>query len=270
MQIDIYQIDAFTDKAFGGNPAAVCPLNAWLPDNLLQKIAAENNLSETAFYIPSAQENPHGTKSNFQIRWFTPDGEVDLCGHATLAAAHVLFMERGFIHDSIVFSSKSGLLTVSKSEHGFTMDLPAWQVEKTGKHKKLTAALGAEYKELYKGKYHLALFNDEQTIHAVTPDFKALKNIDDIDFLIITAQSQSIASDFISRFFCPKLGIDEDPVTGSAHCILTPFWTERLGKEEVNAYQASKRGGHLKCTIEKNRVKISGQAVLYLKGQIYV
>lgn len=270
MQIDIYQVDAFTDKVFGGNPAAVCPLNAWLPNDLLQNIASENNLSETAFFIPSQQENPHDKKSNFDLRWFTPNGEVDLCGHATLAAAFTLFEERGFIGDSVTFSTKSGILTVTKDGDDLTMDFPAWHVEKEKEHKAATKALGAKYDALYKGKYWLALYDNEKELRSLTPDFKALKAIEDIDFLIVTAPAEKSEIDFVSRFFCPKFNIDEDPVTGSAHCILTPFWAEKLDKEELNAYQASARGGHLKCTLRKDRVNITGKAVLYLKGHIHV
>jgi len=259
MQIDIYQVDAFTDKVFGGNPAAVCPLNAWLPDDLLQHVASENNLSETAFFIPSQQENPHEKRSNFDLRWFT-----------TLATAFVLFQERGFIAETVTFSTKSGILTVTKNGDSLTMDLPAWQVEKEKEHKLLTKALGTKYNGLYKGKYWLAHYDSEEDIRSITPDFKALKEIDDIDFVIITAPSEKSEIDFVSRFFCPKFNIDEDPVTGSAHCILTPFWAEKLEKEEFNAYQASARGGHLKCALEKDRVNVTGKATLYLKGHIHV
>ena len=262
MQLDLYQVDAFTDKVFGGNPAAVCPLDEWLPDEMLRNIAAENNLSETAFFVP----NDNG----FHLRWFTPVAEVDLCGHATLAAAFVIFEYLGYSESAIKLATKSGELTVHKTQHGLSMDFPAWYVESAANHPDLTTALGAAPSAVYNGKYWLAEFDSEDDVRALSPDFKALQSIDDIDFLIVTAPADSEDIDFVSRFFCPKYGIDEDPVTGSAHCILTPFWSNRLNKETLNAYQASERGGCMQCKLANDRVELSGQAVLYLKGKIHV
>lgn len=262
MQLDLYQVDAFTDKVFGGNPAAVCPLDGWLPDKMLQDIAAENNLSETAFFVPDGK--------GFHLRWFTPVAEVDLCGHATLAAAYVIFEHLDFKESAIKLATKSGDLVVEKTQHGLRMDFPAWAVEKASEHHDLTKAIGTKPKAVYRGKYWLAEFETEDEVRMLTPDFKALQSIDDIDFLIITAPAKDKNIDFVSRFFCPKYGIDEDPVTGSAHCILTPFWSNRLNKKTLNAHQASKRGGYIQCESANDRVKLSGQAVLYLQGSIHV
>lgn len=263
MQVDLYQIDAFTDKIFGGNPAAVCPLMSWLPDETLQQIASENNLSETAFFIPSTKQG-----IDYELRWFTPADEVDLCGHATLATAYVIFNHINTDLETITFNSKSGPLTVTAQNNTLTMDFPIWTVQSCPNLPELNDALGQTPKALFKGKYWMALFETEQEIHTLTPDFAALKNINEIDFLIATSQSQQKDIDFISRFFCPKFGINEDPVTGSAHCITAPYWVNQLGKNTLNAYQASKRGGNVRCTVSENRVEISGQAILYMTGKI--
>lgn len=262
MRLDIYQIDAFTNKVFGGNPAAVCLLDKWLPDSTLQRIAQENNLSETAFFVPKG--------GKLSLRWFTPVSEVDLCGHATLATAYVIFNHTDYMQQEITFSTKSGNLTVKKTKHGITMDFPSWDIKPIKNNTVLTDAIGSKPLAIYHGKYWLAEFKTENDIICLSPDFKALYSIDDINFLIATAPSDNKDIDFVSRFFCPKLGIDEDPVTGSAHCILTPFWSKRLNKKVLNAYQASERGGYIRCELGNNRVKLSGNATLYLKGSIYV
>ncbi len=264
--IDIYQIDAFTDKIFGGNPAAVCPLDAFLPDTTLQNIAMENNLSETAFFIPSQND-----ETDFELRWFTPNGEVDLCGHATLAAAFVIFNQLNFEKKTIRFSSKSGVLSVEKIDSlRLRMDFPAWDITNTPLREDLITVLGRNPSKLYQGKYWLATFDSEEDVKNLSPDFKGLKDIDDIDFMIVSAQSSQADIDFVYRFFCPKYNIDEDPVTGSAQCILTPYWAKHLNKDALHAYQASARGGHLLCENAQERIYISGQAKLYLHGKIHV
>tara|TARA_R110001592_G_scaffold20926_9_gene84629 strand:+ start:13626 stop:16031 length:2406 start_codon:yes stop_codon:yes gene_type:complete len=262
MQIDLYQVDAFTDKVFGGNPAAVCPLNEWLPDHIMQNIAAENNLSETAFFVPKGD--------GFHIRWFTPAAEVDLCGHATLAAAYVIFNHLDYSQEIVRFDSKSGALTVENSSHGLTMDFPAWDVTAVKNHDALVKAMGAKPKALYQGQYWLAEFETEDEVRALAPDFKALQSIDDVNFLIVTAPAQQGGVDFVSRFFCPKYGIDEDPVTGSAHCALTPFWSNRLHKQTLIAHQISERKGLLTCESANDRVRITGKAVLYMHGTLHI
>lgn len=264
-QLQLYQVDSFTDTVFGGNPAAVCFMDAWLPDDVLQNIAIENNLSETAFFIPSKDTN-----ADFDLRWFMPGGEVDLCGHATLATAFVAFEEMSFAKDLITFSSRSGLLTVEQTSEGLLMDLPLWNVEKAQPREDINAALGVSPKALYEGKYWLAEFDSQAEIEALEPDFRALKAISDVSFLIVSAPADDEETDFVSRFFCPQHGVDEDPVTGSAHCILTPFWAERLDKKTLNARQISKRGGQLLCEIKNDRVAITGQAVMYMRATIHI
>lgn len=265
MQTEIYQVDAFTNKIFGGNPAAVCPLDHWLPDETLLNITAENNLSETAFFVPSKQED-----TDFDLRWFMPEAEVDLCGHATIAAAFTIFEHLNFPKDTVNFSSRSGILSVKKDQDTLRMTFPVWKVEPTVTSHALEEILGKQPKSLFKGHYWMAVFEDENDIIEIRPDFNALKKIHDIDFLIVTAQSKKKDIDFISRFFCPKMGVNEDPVTGSAHCVTAPYWAGQLHKNKLRAYQASKRGGYIECEVKTNAVEISGQAALYMKGVIYV
>lgn len=266
MAINLYQIDAFTDKVFGGNPAAVCPLDTWLPDATLQNIAAENNLSETVFFVPTTKND-----ADYELRWFTPAVEVDLCGHATLAAAHVVLNELEQSKNKVSFTSRSGSLHIERAEkNSLKMNFPAWHTTPENPYEQLNKALGAAPASLHRGKYWMAVFKDEKQIKSIKPDFRALKNIEEIDALIITAPSQDPKIDFVSRFFCPQFGIDEDPVTGSAHCILTPYWSNILNKKTLNAYQASTRGGHLLCALNTDRIEITGQSSLYLKGSINV
>ncbi len=265
MTLDLYQIDAFTDKIFGGNPAAVCPLQHWLQNATLQNIASENNLSETAFYIPSTSN-----EYDFDLRWFMPEGEVDLCGHATMAAAYVIFNHSDYAQDVIRFSSRSGLLTIKKTTLGLQMDLPVWNVTQTDQREDISHALGIAPTALFRGKYWMAVYDSHETIQALKPDFNALKSINDIDFIIVTSPADDPDLDFVSRFFCPKLGVDEDPVTGSAHCVLTPYWAQTLGSTNLNARQVSKRGGNLICELRHDRVLVSGQAALYMHGKIHV
>jgi PhzF family phenazine biosynthesis protein len=259
MKLQIYQVDAFTEKVFGGNPAAVCPLDEWLSDAEMQNIAAENNLAETAFFV----KQKHG----FEIRWFTPSVEVDLCGHATLATAHVLFSHLNYEENQITFfSSRSGELKVSKNEDLLTLDFPSDVFEKIDMPLFVSACFQIEPVEAYKGKTDLMfVFNSETDIKNIIPDFKLIGTLGGRG-VIVTAKGDQV--DFVSRFFAPQSGIDEDPVTGSAHTTLTPFWYKQLGKDNLIATQLSPRKGHLLCRFMGERVQISGKAVTYLKGEI--
>jgi len=260
MKIDIYQVDAFADELFTGNPAAVCPLRNWLPDQTMQKIAAENNLSETAFFVP--EEN------GYRIRWFTPETEVDLCGHATLASAHVIFvhLSQGKTN-RIQFNSKSGPLYISKSDDLITLNFPVANLKKVEPPSDLVKALSMKPVETWIASDYLVLLDSQADIIKAAPDFNLLRALD-IRGLIITARGDSV--DFVSRFFAPGAGINEDPVTGSSHTMLTPFWARRLGKTEMIARQLSRRGGTLFCKLLDDRVEISGKAVTYLTGIISV
>ncbi len=260
MNLSIYQVDAFTSELFAGNPAAVVPLEEWLPDELMQNIAAENNLSETAFFVKEG--------NSYRLRWFTPTIEVDLCGHATLATAHVLFSEPGFSKDEIVFRTRSGLLTVGKKDGRLLMNFPADHMEKAEAPDVLFQALGIpKTDEVYKSDDYMVVLNSEEEVAALNPDIKMLSEVE-ARGVIVTAPGDKV--DFVSRFFAPQSGVDEDPVTGSAHTKSTPYWSKKLGKEELKARQISKRGGDLICTMKGDRVEISGSAVTYLKGEITV
>jgi len=257
MKITIYQVDAFTVSVFGGNPAAVCPLNNWPEDQILQNIAAENNLSETAFFVK---------EDNYHIRWFTPEIEVNLCGHATLASAHVIFNHLGYDKDVIQFESKSGILKVFKNEDLLTLDFPTADLSSAIIKGDFSEALGKLPIGLFQADQKLlAVYENEQTIKEINPDFNKLSKLDYMG-VIVTAPGDS--SDFVSRFFAPKVGINEDPVTGSAHTLLIPFWSERLNKKELHAFQLSKRKGELFCENKGDRVWISGYGVTYLTGEI--
>ena len=261
MKIPMYQVDAFTSQVFSGNPAAVCPLDAWIDDELMQSIAAENNLSETAFLVESGD--------GFDLRWFTPVTEVALCGHATLASAFVLFTCRGWSADTIRFQTrKSGVLTVTKRDDLLEMDFPARPAQAVDAPPGLEEALGVKRAQVLASEEDLlVILMDEDSVHTVRPDFRALAQIESRG-VIITAKGEG--SDFVSRFFAPRFGIDEDPVTGSAHCVLTPYWANVLGKNDLHALQVSTRGGELFCSYVGERVKISGRATLYLEGTIVV
>lgn len=260
MKLKLFQADAFASTLFKGNPAAVIPLNEWLPDMTMQQIASENNLSETAFFIP---EGDH-----FHIRWFTPKSEVKLCGHATLATAHILFNELNFQGELISFNSKSGILIVRKTEDKLQLDFPADLVKPIAKNPELEKALGAEPIAAYKGSTkHLLLFDSEEIIRNLKPNFHLLKQTD-ARGVIVTSKGDEV--DFVSRFFAPKVGIDEDPVTGSAHTLLVPFWSGKLKKTELNALQLSERGGQLWCTLAGDRVLIAGKAITYMRGEIEI
>lgn len=262
MKIPIYQADAFTNKLFGGNPAAVCPLEDWLSDELLQQIATENNLSETAFLVKD--------KDQFHIRWFTPGTEVDLCGHATLAAAHILFTLLGHPGDTVDFHSKSGLLKVSRLDAGKLMlDFPATIPEETKEVPTgLFEGLGLAPVPVFKTSFdYMVVVPSEKIVMGLTPDFKTLAQVPSRG-VIVTAKGES--ADFVSRCFYPQSGIDEDPVTGSAHTIMVPYWAKQLNKKSMRAIQLSKRRGYLDCELSGGRVLMSGNAVTYMRGEIEV
>ncbi len=255
MRLPLYQVDAFTSRLFGGNPAAICPLENWLPDSLLQSIAIENNIAETAYFVKEAD--------GYRLRWFTPTVEMDLCGHATLAAAFVLFQCLGLAGDSVTFQSRSGPLTVTRNSDLYTLDFPSRPPLPLPASDAITAALGAEPQAVLAARDLLCVFASEAVVAALKPDMKAIAALSHIA-VIVTAPGDH--SDFVSRFFAPALGVDEDPVTGSAHCTLTPYWAGRLGKTRMTARQISARGGDLTVEEAGDRVKMSGHAVLYLEG----
>ncbi|MFC1502543.1 PhzF family phenazine biosynthesis protein [bacterium] len=262
MEIPIYQIDAFASRVFTGNPAAVCPLEKWLPDTVMQAIAQENNLSETAFFVQEGD--------GYHIRWFTPKAEVDLCGHATLGSAYVLFECIKIDRDTIRFKSKSGPLTVTRQDHLMTLDFPVQQPKPCDPPKDLLNALRVEPKdvppeEVLLAEDYIIVYAAGSDVSLCRPDFGMLKGLE-ARGVAITAPGNDV--DFVSRFFAPNIGIDEDPVTGSVHCALTPYWSRKLGKKRLVAHQLSERGGQLICTDEGDRILISGQAVEYLKGEI--
>lgn len=261
MKLTIYQVDAFTEKLFSGNPAAVIPLENWLDESLMQQIAMENNLSETVFFVRSKKAS-----ADFEIRWFTPEVEINLCGHATLASAYILFNFLSFAKDEIRFSSLSGILNVKKENELICMDFPSWKPERLDIYPgELSMILGgAEIVGVYKNRDLLVELMNEDTVKKCNPDYSLMKK--HIDKMIITAPGKNV--DFVSRFFAPGAGIDEDPVTGSAHSQLIPFWSEKLGKNELHAMQLSKRGGELWCEQKGDRVVMKGKAVFFMKGEI--
>jgi PhzF family phenazine biosynthesis protein len=283
MKIPYYEVAAFTSKPFGGNPAGVCLLPAWLPDATLQSIAAENNLSETAFLVPRGDD--------YDLRWFTPETEVDLCGHATLASAFVLFTEAGFTGDTLHFHSRSGLLNVARAGQVLELDFPSRPPRPCVAPDALIRGLGKPPLQVLKSRDYFAVFESEADVRSLKPDFATLATLDALGVIVTAPGSDhalrsgagfqpatlsgvrlapSVPCDFVSRFFAPGAGIPEDPVTGSAHCTLIPFWAERLGKTEMFARQVSKRGGELFCRLAGDRVRIGGKAVLYLRGEIEI
>lgn len=262
MIIDIYQIDAFTDTVFKGNPAAICPLDNWLSDDTLLNIAKENNLAETAYFVKLKNGNYH-------LRWFTPEIEMDLCGHATLASAYVLFEHLGYENHQITFETLSGHLVVKKDNNFLEMNFPSRPAKQSQLPKIIADSLSIQPKEVYKARDYLLVYDSEKTIKSITCNPNILGQINlDPGGVIITAQGE--ASDFVSRFFTPNASVFEDPVTGSAHCTLIPFWAERLSKNELHAIQVSDRVGNLFCELDGNRVIIKGKAITYLKGQIEI
>jgi PhzF family phenazine biosynthesis protein len=261
MKLTLYQIDAFTNHLFGGNPAAVIPLEEWISDSLMQRLAMENNLSETVFFVPSKKPD-----ADFEIRWFTPVSEINLCGHATLASAYVLYHVMGYGYPAIRFQSKSGILTATKNFDKISLDFPAWKPEPLAEvPAELATALGnLTITNVYHHRDYLVEVAEESMVQMCQPDFTLLKTLG--QKVILTAKGGK--ADFVSRFFAPTIGIDEDPVTGAAHSQLIPYWSEKLGKKSMYAKQLSKRGGELWVEYLGDRVTIAGQCVFFMKGEI--
>jgi PhzF family phenazine biosynthesis protein len=261
MKQTLYQVDAFADRLFSGNPAAVCIVDSWLSDELMQSVATENNLSETVFVVPTGQD--------YEIRWFTPVAEVNLCGHATLASAFVLFDILHYPGSCIRFySPRSGWLAVEKKNEMFVLDFPTDKLSAlpAEQYAIIEKCIGVQPIELFKGKTdYMAVIEDERSLKDLQPDFIEIAKLN-ARGLIVTAKGDSV--DFVSRFFVPKLGVNEDPVTGSAHTLLIPLWSSKLGKNKLIANQLSKRGGHLVCELKNDRCLIGGKARLYLTGEI--
>lgn len=258
MIIKLYQVDAFTDVPFGGNPAAICPLNSWISDGLMQKIANENNLSETAFFVPK--------NNTYELRWFTPKVEVDLCGHATLGAAYVIFKHINSSTNEITFKSRSGTLIVSRKDEYLTLDFPAIAYTECNSNH-LRKIFHSESIEAYKGVDYMVVLKNEEEVKSFSPDFNLIEQLDSRG-LIITAQGNK--AEFVSRWFGPQVGVPEDPVTGSAHCMLAPYWANRLNKSKLYAEQLSTRLGKIYCETKGDRVLLSGQVMPFLNGQIEI
>jgi PhzF family phenazine biosynthesis protein len=257
MEIPLYQIDAFADRPFAGNPAAVCPLGAWPEDAVLQAIAAEKNLAETAFYAPEGD--------GYRLRWFTPEVEVDLCGHATLASAYVLMTRNGARgRKEVRFHTRSGVLTVTREGELFTLDLPARRPDFAPAPAALLDALGRRPRHALKANYWLLVFDSEAEVRGLKPDMEGLKAAGAP--VIVSAPGEAV--DFVSRFFAPTFGVAEDPVTGSAHCVLTPYWSQRLMKKRLKARQVSRRGGELACEMAGDRVRLTGRCAFFMQGRI--
>ncbi len=261
--LPIYQVDAFTNEHFKGNPAAVVPLESWISDIQMQQIAAENNLSETAFFVPYEE--------GFEIRWFTPLTEVELCGHATLASAHVLWNHISYEEAKIRFNSQSGPLFVEKMEQVLYLDFPSTPVRPLEiKNIPFKELFGAEPHEVYSARRDImVVFKEEATIENMKPNYQKMMDYETRGF-IVTAHSKRDDVDFVSRFFAPKVGVIEDPVTGSAHTSLIPYWADKLDKKDLEAEQISARGGRLHCSLQGDRVKIGGQAITFLSGKILI
>lgn len=257
MILDYFHVDAFADRVFAGNPAGVMPLKRWLPSPMLQSLAMENNHAETAFLVPRAQ--------GYHLRWFTPKVEVELCGHATLAAAHVLWEHLGEKADPIRFETLSGTLQVTREGGRLMLVFPQLPMQAVACPPILEDALGLKPFQVWKGRDYMAVFRREEEIRELKPNLEKLAQLEALG-VIVTAPGKSV--DFVSRFFAPRAGIAEDAVTGSAHCALTPYWVKRLGKPRLRAEQLSERGGRLWCEIDGEKVKIAGHARTYLKGQI--
>jgi PhzF family phenazine biosynthesis protein len=259
MRIKQFQVDAFTTQIFSSNPAAVYPLDALLEDDLLQSIAAENNLSETAFFVR--------TQNGFHLRWFTPVAEVDLCGHATLATAHVIFEMLGYAKPTIAFETRSGILPVVKNDSLLVMDFPSTPPQPCVPPGALLAGLVQMPVAVLAAEDYFVVYDSKDIIRSIRPDFAKLAKLD-LRCVIITARGTDV--DFVSRFFGPKLGIPEDPVTGSAHCVLTPYWSAKLRKKVLSARQVSKRGGDIQCELKGDRVALAGHAVTFMEAEIFV
>jgi len=259
MKLTMFQVDAFAERVFEGNPAAVCPLDTWLDDRLLQAIAEENNLSETAFFVAEGD--------GFALRWFTPGGEVDLCGHATLASAHVLFTHLGYDRLEVRFTTRSGPLLVRRGPAGLCMDFPAAPPAPIEAPPALVEALGTSPREVLAAFDFIAVYETEDQVVALTPDFATLQRV---GLRGVVATAPGCDADFVSRCFFPKLRVNEDPVTGSAHCELAPYWSERLGRTRLTARQRSARGGTVHCEVAGDRVLLSGRAVDFMTAEIHL
>lgn len=259
MKLPIYQVDAFASEVFEGNPAAVCPLDEWLPDTKMQNIAMENNLSETAFFVRQEE--------GYRLRWFTPTTEVDLCGHATLASAHVLFEHLGYEKQEIRFDSNSGELKVKQREGRLVMNFPASDLTESMPPAFLEEAVGIPAQELYRDTDYLYVVESEEQVRSLEPDIRQLKQAN-VRGVIVTAPGDDF--DFVSRFFAPAAGVDEDPVTGSTHTMLTPYWSNRLQKNELAGRQVSQRGGTVYCLDLGDRVELEGTAITFMQGEIEV
>ena len=257
MELTIYQVDAFANKVFEGNPAAIYPLQKWLTDEVMQAIAEENNLSETAFFVAQGDD--------YELRWFTPTSEVDLCGHATLASAHVLFNHLGYAKDKIIFNTRSGPLPVTRSGEWLEMDFPSQPGTEAETPIAIKNAFGLEPLVCLKSEDYIVVFEDERDVINANPDLPFLRELD-LRGVCITAKGTEY--DFVSRFFAPNYGIDEDPVTGSAFTQLVPYWANALDKQSLFAKQVSARGGEARCMLNRDRVNILGKAVTYLTGTI--
>lgn len=268
LMIPIYQVDAFTDQLFGGNPAAVCPLDTALPEDMMQSIAFENNLSETAYLVKRET-------GNYDLRWFTPTSEIDLCGHATLASAWVVFNRLETSLSSVRFQTKSGELEVVRDGDQFRLNFPARPASMCDVPAGFAKALGKSPVEFWRASKNMAVFETAEQVLSISPDFDFIKTLEG-DGLIITAPGGSADNlqghncDFVSRYFAPHVGIDEDPVTGSAHCTLVPYWADRLGKSDLHARQISIRGGNLYCKLVGDRVSMAGYGILFMEGQIRI
>ncbi len=258
MKISYFEVDAFANKPFQGNPAGICPLAKWLDEATMQNIAAENNLAETAFFVPRGDD--------FDLRWFAPAVEIDLCGHATLASAFILFTELGRKVNTVRFHTKSGILTVSQNGGVLTLDFPSRPPKPCAVPEALIPGLGKKPIQVLKARDYFALYETAEDVRLLKPDFALLGSLD--EKVIVTAPG--VDCDFVSRFFAPTAGVPEDPVTGSAHCTLIPYWSARLGKTKMFARQVSKRGGELFCELAGDRVLIGGKAVLYSRGEIEI
>ena len=259
MKLKLYQVDAFASEVFKGNPAAICPLTSWLPDAVMQNIAAENNLSETAFFVPN--------NNGFHIRWFTPASEVDLCGHATLAAAHVIFHELDYKKSEIEFETKSGPLFVKQDKYGLQLNFPNQKPVPCEPPKAITRAFSESAIQCLKSEDYILVFEHEETVKNLQPNFSELSTLD-LRGVVITARSEKF--DFVSRCFAPKYGINEDPVTGSTFTELAPYWAEVLSKNSLHAKQVSERSGEVFCELQEDRVLISGRCILYMVANIYI
>ena len=264
--VPLYQVDAFSTEVFAGNPAAVCPLDDWLADEVMQTVAQENNLSETAFFGPDATG-----AADFQLRWFTPKAEVELCGHATLASAWVLFNELGFAGDRVTFNTLSGALSVARGEDGeLVMDFPLVKAMPSPHPNILDQALrGARVLEFMRAKneMRMAVLGTAAEVRELKPDFHSIYTLGPLGLIVTAPGDEADDVDFVSRFFAPQVGVSEDPVTGSAHCVSAPYWARRLKKDALRARQVSKRGGDVGCRVAGDRVELSGRGVLYMKGE---